>query len=147
MSTGNLPTEATRVFEEMKRRAVSAPPHVKQRVWREWDRTVLQMIWFMRMGHNYQGAPPLPDSLYAIAAEAGLVVMEALLGAAIAARARGGGERECVEAMADAIDRLFTEAGADLVMSRYERRKHHYLGWEEKYLLRRTWSPTTRTRI
>jgi hypothetical protein len=42
-----------RVFEEMKRRAVSAPPHVKQRVWREWDRTVLQMIRFMRMGHNY----------------------------------------------------------------------------------------------
>ncbi|MCC6051298.1 MAG: hypothetical protein LM580_11350 [Thermofilum sp.] len=135
------------VLWEMKQRTRRLPPHVKQRVLLEWDRTILQMARFMRLAHNYSGAPVVPDSIYAVAAEVGLAAMEILAVEALLARARNGDERDCVFALARAIERVFSDAAADAVVRHLERRVHHYEGWEEKYMRRRFWPPTACSRL
>jgi len=127
------------LFREMKRRASKAPPLVKQRIWRMWDRTVLQLATFLQFAHAREGAPAVPDAVYVVAAEAGLLVAELLSTVALAAAARGADPKEMAESMGEAVHRFFSDEGVDVVLKRLERSKGRLLGWEEKYCTRRVW--------
>jgi hypothetical protein len=134
------------LFREMKRRASKAPPLVKLRIWRMWDRTVLQLAAFLRFAHMQEGAPVVPEAVYVVAAEAGLLVAELLSTVALAAAARGADPKQMAETMGEAVHRLFSDEGVDIVLKRLERSKGRLLGWEEKYCVRRVWSRVPRYR-
>ena len=134
------------LFREMKRKASRAPPLVKLRVWRMWDRTVLQLSTFLQYAHMQEGAPAVPEAVYVVAGEAGLLVAELLATVALAAAARGADPKEMAESMGEAVHRLFSEDGVDVVLKRLERSKGRLLGWEEKYRVRRVWPRVPRYR-
>jgi hypothetical protein len=127
------------LFREMKRRASRAPPRIKQRIWRMWDRTVLQLAAFLQFAHMREGAPVVPEAVYVVAAEAGLLVAELLSTVALAAAARGADPKEMAESMGEAVHRLFSEEGVDVVLKRLQRSKGRLIGWEEKYCVRRVY--------
>jgi hypothetical protein len=127
------------LFREMKRRASGSPPRIKLRVWRMWDRTVLQLSTFLQFAHVSEGAPVVPEAVYVVAAEVGLLVAELLSAVALAAAARGAGAKELAESVGEAAYRLFSDEGVDIVLKRLERSKGRLLGWEEKYRARRVW--------
>jgi hypothetical protein len=134
------------LFREMKRRASRAPPLVKLRIWRMWDRTVLQLAAFLQFAHMQEGAPAVPQALYVVAGEAGLLVAELLATVALAAAARGADPKEMAEAMGEAVHRFFSEEGVDVVLKRLQRSKGRLIGWEEKYCIRRAWPRLPRYR-
>ena len=134
------------LFREMKRRASRAPPRIKQRIWRMWYRTVLQLSTFLQFAHMQEGAPVVPEAVYVVASEAGLLAAELLSTVALAAAARGADPKEMAESMGEAVHRLFSEEGVDIVLKRLERSKGRLLGWEEKYGIRRVWPRVPRYR-